>query len=134
MKEKNVTEVLIDGRKYTLGGFEDDAYLQRVASYINKKITEFKKTDFYRGLDIEQKKILLAINIADDYYKEQKKAKEFRKESELKDQSVVEMKNEIIALQDKLKEAESKQKELETSLEKSEKKIVELETKLKHRR
>ncbi len=134
MKEKNETEVLIDGRKFTLRGFEDDGYLQKVATYINKKITEFKKAESYRHLDTEQKKILLAINIADDYYKEQEKARVYRSESKEKDQSVMDMKNEIIDLQEKIKTFETKEKELQTSLEKAEKKIVELETKLKHRR
>ena len=134
MKEKNVTEVLIDGRKYTLGGFEDEGYIQKVATYINKKIAEFKETDFFRHLDMEQKRILLAINIADDYFKEQKKAKEFRNESKEKNQSVMDMKNEILDLQEKIAAVEQEKKEVEESLERAEKKIVELETKLKHRR
>ena len=37
METKNYTQVLIDGKIYTLGGSEDEAYLQRTASYVNEK-------------------------------------------------------------------------------------------------
>ena len=39
MDTKNYTQVLIDGKIYTLGGSEDEAYLQKAASYVNEKIT-----------------------------------------------------------------------------------------------
>ena len=42
MDSKRYTEVLIDGRIYTLGGYEDEGYMQRVASYINEMITTLK--------------------------------------------------------------------------------------------
>ena len=49
---------------------------------------------------------LLAINIADDYYKEKKKASEYRTETQLKDKMVLDMKHEIIELQDTIKKLE----------------------------
>ena len=134
MKNRNVTEVLIDGRKYKISGFEGDEYLQKIASYINRKISEFKKKDYYRRLDFDLRNVLLAINIADDYYKQKKKADEYRTESETKDKMVLEMKHEIIDLQEKIKKTETKNDELGVSLESAEKKIIELETKLKHKR
>jgi cell division protein ZapA len=130
----NEAEVLIDGRKYTICGTEKDEYLQKIAAYINSKYTEFKKKDDYQRLDLELRNVLLAINIADDYYKEKKKASEYRSESERKDKMVLDMKHEIIGLQEQLKKEESHGKELESSLEKAEKKIIELETRLKQRR
>ena len=45
MNNRNDVEVLIDGRRYTICGFESDEYLQKVASYINQKFGEFKKID-----------------------------------------------------------------------------------------
>ena len=38
MNEKNYTQVLIDGNVYTLGGSEEQEYLQKVAVYLNQKI------------------------------------------------------------------------------------------------
>ncbi len=134
MKNMNDTDVLIDGRKYTICGFESDEYLQQIAAYINRKFTEFKKKDYYRRLDLDLRNVLLAINIADDYYKTKKKASEYKSENELKDKMVLEMKHEIIDLKETIKKQESKTDELEDSLEKAEKKIIELETRLKQRK
>ena len=39
MSSKNNTEVIIDGKIYTLSGYESEEYLQKVAGYINNKIT-----------------------------------------------------------------------------------------------
>ena len=38
MAAKNNTEVIIDGKVYTLSGYESQEYLQKVATYINDKI------------------------------------------------------------------------------------------------
>ena len=130
----NDTDVLIDGRKYTICGFESDEYLQQIASYINRKVTDFKKKDYYRRLDLDLRNVLLAINIADDYHKAKKKLKELQSESELKDKMVLEMKHEIIDLQEQAKKDGEKREKLETSLEEAEKKIIELETRLKQKR
>ena len=45
MAAKNNTEVIIDGKVYTLSGYESQEYLQKVATYINDKIAEFKMLD-----------------------------------------------------------------------------------------
>ena len=38
MSAKTSAEVVIDGKVYTLSGYEGEEYLQKVASYINGKI------------------------------------------------------------------------------------------------
>lgn len=133
MKNMNDTEVLIDGRKYTISGAESDEYMQKIASYINRKLTEFKKKEAYRHMDMDLRNILLAVNIADDYYKAKKKAQEYKSEGELKDKQVLDMKHEIISLQDKVKDYELKKGVLEASLEEVKNKNIELETQLKQR-
>ncbi len=133
MRNKNDVEVLIDGRKYTICGFESAEYLQQIASYINRKFIEFKKKDYYARLDLDLRKILLAINIADDYYKMKKKANEYRTENELKDQLVLDMKHELLHLQEDVQTRDKKIGELEKDMEQAEKKIIELETRLKQR-
>ena len=65
MSSKNNAEVIIDGKIYTLSGYESEEYLQKVASYINGKITEFKQDEGYRRQNIEVQKALLELNIAD---------------------------------------------------------------------
>ena len=126
MNNRNDVEVLIDGRRYTICGFESDEYLQKVASYINQKFGEFKKIDNYRSMDLELRNVLLAINIADDYFKAEDKAAIYHSERELK--------HEMIELQDAAKEHDKKVAELEKALEEAKKKNIELETRLKTKR
>lgn len=143
MSDRNDTEVLIDGRKYTICGVESEEYVQKVASYINRKLTEFKKREYYQRMDMNLRNVLLAINIADDYHKEKAKAKEYKSEGEKKNKQILDMKHEIISLQEKVKDYELKQgvweadqeeaKKRETELEEAKKKIAELETKLSQR-
>ncbi len=114
MKGKNDVDVLINGRKYTICGFESGDYLQKVASYINEKYADLKSRDYYNSLDLDLKNVLLAINIADDYFKVQKRTQEQTAESELKDKTMFEMKHEIIELQSKLEEKEEELKKLRT--------------------
>lgn len=134
MRSRNDVEVLIDGKKYTICGFESAEYLQKIAAYINRKFIEFKKKDYYSHLDRELRNVLLAINIADDYQKAKKKAEEYRTENELKDKMVLDMKHEIIRLQEEIKDKGKETKNLMSNLEKAEKKIVELETRLKQKK
>lgn len=134
MKSRNDIEVLIEGRKYTICGFESDEYLQQIASYINRKFAEFKKKEYYHRMDLDVRNVLLAINIADDYFKTKKKAKDYRTESQEKDKTVLDMKHKIIDLQEQGKNNEKKMDELEKALEDAEKKIIELETRLKQRK
>ena len=134
MKDKNDVEVLINGRKYTICGFESAEYLQQIASYINRKFIDFRKKDYYARMDLDLRNILLAINIADDYYKAKKKASEYCTESELKDKMVLDMKHEIIELQETIKKQKAELEKRENSLERAEKKNIELETRLKQKR
>ena len=132
MQDQTTTDVLIDGRTYTIAGFESDEYLQQVATYINRKLGEFKKSKEYMRLDLDTRNALLAINIADDYFKEKAVADDIRGDRELKDKLVLDLKHEIIAREDQINEDDKKIKELQKQLNTSEKKIVELETILKN--
>lgn len=134
MKDKNDVEVLIDGRKYTICGFESEEYLQQIATYINRKFASFRKKDYYARMDLDLRSVLLSINIADDYYKAKRKASEYCTENELKDKTILDMKHEIIELQETVKKLETEKKKLTTSLEQAEKKKIELETRLKQKR
>lgn len=64
MSSKNYIDVIIDGKIYNIGGFESEAYLQKVASYINNMIAEFKQNENYRVQKVDMQRILLEINIA----------------------------------------------------------------------
>ena len=98
MSSKNNTEVIIDGKIYTLSGYESEEYLQKVAGYINNKITEFKQDDGFKRQTLEVQRTLLNINIADDYFKVKKQADALASEVESKDKQLYEIKHELIAV------------------------------------
>ena len=72
MSAKTSAEVVIDGKVYTLSGYEGEEYLQKVASYINGKINEFTSIEEYRHIPLNMKNTLIQLNIADDYFKAKK--------------------------------------------------------------
>jgi len=127
MSAKNKAEVLIAGKIYTLSGYESEEYLQKVATYINNKLAEFKKLEGYNHLSKETKGILLDLNIADDYFKAKKQVELVEEELASKDKELYDLKHEVIGVQIRYeKDLERLQKE---STE-YQKKIVKLETEL----
>ena len=51
MAAKKDIQVLIGGKIYTLSGYESEEYLQKVASYMNNKMTELGPVS-YTHLDV----------------------------------------------------------------------------------
>ena len=134
MSPKTDTEVIIGGKVFTLSGYESEEYMQKIASYINNKINEYGKIDSFRRQPLDRQSVLLQLNIADDYFKAEDKAAIYHSERELKDRMILEMKHEMIELQDAAKEHDKKVAELEKALEEAKKKNIELETRLKTKR
>ena len=64
MAVKNTTQVLIDGKIITLGGYESPEYLQKVAAYLNQKISELSQSAGYNRLSVDTKHTLLALYAA----------------------------------------------------------------------
>lgn len=132
MSSKNKTQVIIAGKIYTLSGYESEEYLQRVAAYLNGKISEIQNLDGYYRMSSEMKGILLNLNTADDYFKMKKKVEELEQELSLKDKEIYDFKHELITAQIKL---ENTDKELHTLEEKNtelQKINIQLETQLKN--
>ena len=130
MSAKNETEVLIGGKTYTLSGYESEEYLQKVALYINGKITDFKKSDVYRRQTADVQATLLELNIADDYFKAKKLGDELESDIEKKDKEIYDLKHDLISIQIKLDAAEKEIKDLKKEINENQKSIVRLETEL----
>ena len=131
MSSKNYIAVIIDGKIYNIGGFESEAYLQKVATYINNMILDFKQNENYRMQNMDMQRILLEINIANDYFKAKKQADLLEGDLELKEKEVYDLKHELIVSDTK---ADTATKELNEALEKIknlEKEIIKLQTELK---
>ena len=130
MATKNDTEVLIGGKVFTLSGYESEEYLQRIAAYINGKISEYSKIDSYSRQSIDVQNILLQLNIADDYFKAREKLEVLKSSSEEKDKELYDVKHELITTQIKLKSLEESLQKLRDENNENQKKIVKLETEL----
>ncbi|HIW20448.1 MAG TPA: cell division protein ZapA [Candidatus Dorea intestinavium] len=128
---KNYTEVLIGGKVFTLSGFESEDYLQKVSSYLNHKIEECSNSEGYRKQNAETRSVLLALNIADDYFKAKKQGGTLESDIELKDKEMYDLKHELISVQIKLENAEKTMDLLKEENKELQMKIVKLETQLK---
>lgn len=114
MTTKTNTEVLIGGKVYTLSGYESEEYLQKVALYINNKISEYNKIEGFRRQSMDTQAVLLELNIADDYFKAKKKYKSLEEEIAVKEKELYDIKHELIATQIKLESAEKALKAMQT--------------------
>ncbi|MEE1077881.1 MAG: cell division protein ZapA [Agathobacter sp.] len=113
MSAKTSAEVVIDGKVYTLSGYEGEEYLQKVAAYINNKINEFDEIDEYKHLPLNMKGTLIQLNIADEYFKAKSQVEKLERDLELREKEIYDLKHDLIANQIKTETAEASLKELE---------------------
>ena len=131
MSSKTDTEVIIGGKVFTLSGYESEEYLQKVASYINNKVTEYGKVDSFRRQPLDTQNVLMQLNIADDYFKARQQINLLEEELKSKEKEMYDLKHELIASQIKLENTEKNVKNLHLEANENAKKIVRLETELK---
>ena len=104
MAVKNTAQVVIDGKIITLGGYESEEYFQKVAAYMNNKISELSQMPGYSRQPMETKHTLLSLNITDDYFKAKKQAEIF-------EQEMYDLKHELISLRMQIEEAKKTEQE-----------------------
>ena len=102
MSSKTDIQVVIGGKVYTLSGYEGEEYLQKIALYINNKMAELNDTPNYRRLNSDMQKILLELNMADDYYKAKSQIEALEQDIEDKDKVEYDLKHELISSQIRL--------------------------------
>ncbi len=105
MDTKNYAEVLIDGKIYTLGGTEDEHYLQRVASYINEKTAQLKRQDGFTRQSEEYQAVMISLNIADDYFKAIDRAAVSERQRDDMERESYGLKHELVTTQMRLEDA-----------------------------
>lgn len=127
MAQKNDISVVINGKVFTLSGYESEEYLQSVAMYINNKITECKSSEHYRKLNTEYQGVLLALNIADDYFKAKKQAEESSKVEDEKEKQLYDLRHEVIETRIKQESALKLVEEYKEQVNALQRKIIQLE-------
>jgi cell division protein ZapA len=113
MSAKTSAEVVIDGKVYTLSGYEGEEYLQKVAAYINNKLNEFNEIDDYKYIPLNMKNTLIQLNIADDYFKAKEQVEKLERDLEKKEKEIYDLKHDLISNQVKTESAEESVKELQ---------------------
>ena len=117
MSPKTDTEVLIGGKVFTLSGYESEDYMQKIASYINNKMTEYGKLDSFRRQSLDRQSVLLQLNIADDYFKTKETADQMEEQRDRMEKETYSLKHELVSTQMKLdgvlKDLEERQRQLQ---------------------
>ena len=113
MISEKSAKVLIGGKVYTLSGYEEEEYLQRLANYINTKLDEFNSIDEYRRIPAEMKATLLELNIADDFFKAKTVIESLEADLDIRDKEIYDLKHDLISAQLKTESMEETIKRLE---------------------
>jgi cell division protein ZapA len=130
MEKKNVTEVVIGGKIYKLGGYESEDYLHQVASYLNNRITERRSLEGYHRLPSAQKSLMLDLNTADDYFKAKKQVERLEADLSQKDRELYEIRHELVSAEVKLEESQKQITSLKEEADDYLKRIALLEARL----
>jgi cell division protein ZapA len=126
MSAKKSTKVLIDGKVYTLSGYEEEDYLQKIATYLNSKIEDFQAMDGYKNLSVDMKQVLININVADEYFKAKDLVDKLEGDMELRDKEIYDLKHDLISEQVKITGFE----EQIEALEKEKKELLQIKARL----
>lgn len=124
---KTDAKVIIGGKVYTLSGYESEEYIQKVASYINGKLEDLEKQEGYSHLSNDLQKLLIEINLADDYFKMKKQVETLNEDIQSREKELYDIKHELVTTQMKLESTNKALKKAVAENEESAKKIIRLE-------
>ena len=119
MAKKNTADVLINGKVYTISGYESTAYLQKVATYLNEMEEKVAVMEGYARLTADEKQLLKNMNLADVYFKADAARESLEKEKEQKDRELYSLKHDLIDAKMEKEKLMERIHELEAQLEKA---------------
>lgn len=127
MEGKRELSVVIDGKVYRLSG-GSDSYLQKLASYVDGKISELKTQAGYNKLSTEYRDILLALTIAEEVFKLKEEIKVFNQDSRDREQELYELKQEVVDKKLQIDTANKLVEDYKTKVNELQKRMIGLET------
>ena len=130
MNNRTETDVIINGKQYSIIGYESEEYLQRVASYIHSKYAEMRSQKWYKDMNPDMRAVVMQINLADDYFKLKQQLTDLTDETEDRDNEIYKLKHDLIAAQGDIQELQRKIEKLQQANLEEQKKSVRLETEL----
>lgn len=123
MAKKNAAEVLINGKIYTISGYESTAYLQKVAVYLNEMEDKVSQMEGYRRLGSEEKQLLKNMNLADEYFKANDAKEQLEKELEIREKEIYSLKHDLIDARMEKDNLMKRIQELESELQNEKKQL-----------
>lgn len=124
MAKKNTAEVLINGKIYTISGYESTAYLHKVATFLNELEEDISKAENYNMLSPDEKQLLKNMNLADVYFKANDAREELEHQVEDKDREIYSLKHDLIDARMEKDKLLQQIKELETKLAEEQKRRI----------
>ena len=121
MAKKNTADVLINGKVYTISGYESTAYLQKVATYLNEMEEKVAVMEGYARLTADEKQLLKNMNLADVYFKEDAAREALATEKEQEDRELYSLKHDLSDAKMEKEKLMERIHELEAQLEKAQK-------------
>ena len=131
MSSKTDTQVVIGGKMYTVSGFESEAYLQQVSSYLNNKLADFDKMEGFHRQPLDIQNFLIQLNLADDYFQVKKRTVELEEQLEEKEKELYDLTHELINTQMRLESSDATIAQQNKDIEDRDRKIIRLEAELK---
>ena len=98
MFEKANTQVVIQGKILTMSGYEKEEYLQRIASYLNRKEQELKNQIRGKRISNDLYSIYLQTNIADELMKAREQITQLEDDVRKKDEDLNLARQQIAAM------------------------------------
>lgn len=128
--EKNAPKlsVVIDGKVYMMSGGTSEAYMQKIASYVDSKIRELKSMTGYNKLAPDYQHILLSLNLAEELFKAQEEKDVSNKEYIEKDEEIYRLQQDIVEKDMRIDSLNRLVIEYKTKVNEMQKRIIELET------
>ena len=127
INNKKDGQVIIDGKVVNVSAEESLEYMQKVALYVNNKISEIRMSEYYNRLSADDKSLLLNLNIADDYFKAKDKVDKLEEEVKKLEKTNYDIQHEQIETKIKYESALKMQEEYKHQLMETQSRVLELE-------
>jgi cell division protein ZapA len=124
LASKNRVCVRIAGNEYTLCGNESSEHIQRVALFVDKKMSEIKQAN--HTLSTSMASVLTAVNAVDELLKNSEAKEVLEKELEITQKSLKEAKQEIEQLSQQLQKLNEENRHLVLELTRREAELTEV--------
>lgn len=123
---EEITEVLIDGKIYSLSG-ADTEHIHRITAFLNRKIQELKNMPGFSRMDPSYRDLLLNLNLADEYFRTFDELEAAKKELSQREDELYTTRHELVSQRLKLENALKQEDILEKRVNEWKDKYQELE-------